>query len=75
MFALVFMWTPPHFWALALFVKPDYGRAGIPMLTETHGRRVTRNHILGYTLLLIPASARARADVDRRPVYLTVAVG
>ena len=75
MFALIFMWTPPHFWALALFVKSDYGRAGIPMLTETHGRRVTRNHILGYTLLLIPASLALGLTAIGGPVYLTVAAG
>jgi len=75
MFALIFMWTPPHFWALALFVKSDYGRAGIPMLTETHGRRVTRNHILGYTLLLIPASLGLGLTAIGGPVYLTVAAG
>ncbi len=46
MFALIFMWTPPHFWALALFMRGDYDAAGVPMLTVTHGRRVTRNHIL-----------------------------
>ena len=42
MFALIFMWTPPHFWALALFMKEDYSNAGVPMLTVTHGRRATR---------------------------------
>ncbi|MBT8476104.1 MAG: heme o synthase, partial [Alphaproteobacteria bacterium] len=46
MFALIFMWTPPHFWALALFMRSDYDDAGIPMLTVTHGRKVTRAHIL-----------------------------
>lgn len=56
MFAVIFMWTPPHFWALALFMKNDYGRAGVPMLTETHGRRSTRNHVLAYTILLVPFS-------------------
>lgn len=56
MVLLIFMWTPPHFWALAIFVKSDYGRAGVPMLTETHGRRVTRNHILGYMVALLPVS-------------------
>ncbi|MCZ7676430.1 MAG: heme o synthase [Roseovarius sp.] len=52
MFALIFMWTPPHFWALALFMKTDYHDAGVPMLTVTHGRKVTRAHILVYTVLL-----------------------
>ena len=56
MFALIFMWTPPHFWALALFMKSDYDKAKVPMLTVTHGRRVTRNHVLAYTLLLAPVA-------------------
>ena len=56
MFALTFMWTPPHFWALALFMNSDYDKANVPMLTVTHGRRVTRNHILGYTLALVPVA-------------------
>ena len=55
-FALIFMWTPPHFWALALFMKSDYDKAKVPMLTVTHGRRVTRNHVLAYTLLLAPVA-------------------
>jgi len=52
MFCITFMWTPPHFWALCLFMKSDYKDAGVPMLNVTHGRRSTRNHILVYTLLL-----------------------
>jgi protoheme IX farnesyltransferase len=52
MFALIFMWTPPHFWALALFMKSDYDDAKVPMLTVTHGRPATRRHILAYTVLL-----------------------
>ncbi|MEM8802255.1 MAG: heme o synthase [Pseudomonadota bacterium] len=54
MFAIIFMWTPPHFWALALFTKADYSDAGVPMLTVTHGREATRLHILGYSVLLLP---------------------
>ncbi len=54
MFAIIFMWTPPHFWALALFMRSDYDDAGVPMLTVTHGRKATRNHILAYTVLLAP---------------------
>src|SRR5690606_7869837 len=61
MFALIFMWTPPHFWALALFMKDDYSNAGVPMLTVTHGRAATRRHILAYTLLLAPFAPRASA--------------
>ncbi|EPX87383.1 protoheme IX farnesyltransferase [Rubellimicrobium thermophilum DSM 16684] len=56
MVALIFLWTPPHFWALALFVRGDYGRANVPMLTETHGDRATRNQIALYAVLLAPAS-------------------
>jgi protoheme IX farnesyltransferase len=56
MVLLIFLWTPPHFWSLALFVRGDYGRAGVPMLTETHGERATRRQILVYAVLLVPAS-------------------
>lgn len=52
MFALIFMWTPPHFWALALFMRSDYDDANVPMLTVTHGRPATRRHIMAYTVLL-----------------------
>ena len=52
MFALIFMWTPPHFWALALFTRADYDNAAIPMLTVSRGRKATRKHILVYTTLL-----------------------
>jgi protoheme IX farnesyltransferase len=73
MFALIFMWTPPHFWALALFVKSDYGDAGVPMLTETHGRDVTRKHILVYTLLLVPVALGLGLTSIGGPIYLLVA--
>lgn len=56
LFAIIFLWTPPHFWALALFMKSDYGNAGIPMLPVVAGRRVTRNQILAYTFPMIIAS-------------------
>ena len=74
MFALIFMWTPPHFWALALFMRKDYDNAGVPMLTVTHGRRVTRNHILAYTILLAPAAIGLGLTSIGGPVYLAVAV-
>jgi protoheme IX farnesyltransferase len=54
MFAIIFMWTPPHFWALGLFREGDYAAAGVPMLPVTHGPRVTRIHILVYSLILAP---------------------
>jgi len=74
MFAIVFMWTPPHFWALALFMKSDYRDAGVPMLTVTHGRRVTRAHVLAYTLLLAPVAIGTAFTSIGGPVYLAVAV-
>ncbi len=52
LFAIIFVWTPPHFWALALFINSDYSRAGIPMMPVVAGRRSTRRQIFGYSLLL-----------------------
>jgi len=54
LFAIIFFWTPPHFWALALFHSGDYSRAGIPMLPVVAGRRATKIQMLVYTLLLLP---------------------
>jgi protoheme IX farnesyltransferase len=54
LFAIIFFWTPPHFWALALFRSGDYGRAGIPMLPVVAGRRATKAQMLAYTILLLP---------------------
>ncbi len=54
LFAIIFMWTPPHFWALALFVKTDYANAGIPMLPVVRGESHTRKQILAYSVLLVP---------------------
>jgi protoheme IX farnesyltransferase len=50
MFGLIFMWTPPHFWALALFIRSDFHDAGVPMLTVTHGREATRRQVWRYAL-------------------------
>ena len=74
MFALIFMWTPPHFWALALFMKEDYHTAGVPMLTVTHGRKSTRAHIFAYTVLLVPVSVGAALTSIGGPLTLAVAV-
>jgi protoheme IX farnesyltransferase len=52
LFLIVFAWTPPHFWSLALYREPEYARAGIPMLPVTHGNRATRVHILLYAVAL-----------------------
>ena len=54
LFAIIFMWTPPHFWALAIFKTKDYARAGVPMLPVVAGEAATRRQILVYTLLLAP---------------------
>ena len=57
LFLLIFMWTPPHFWALALFREGDYAKAGVPMLPNVSGRAATRKQILIYTLLCAPVAA------------------
>lgn len=56
MFAIVFLWTPPHFWALALYRHDDYRTANVPMLPVVAGQQSTRRHIFAYTLLMIGAS-------------------
>ena len=74
MFALIFLWTPPHFWALALFRNDDYARAGVPMLPVTAGPRATRNHILGYALVLAPVAVAPAFSGIGGPVYLAGAL-
>jgi len=74
MFALIFIWTPPHFWALALFMRSDYDDAGVPMLTVTHGRPSTRRHILAYTVVLFALAVGAGFTSIGGPVYLVAAV-
>ncbi len=54
LFAIIFFWTPPHFWALALYMNDDYKKAGVPMLPATHGERHTKWQMLIYTLMLFP---------------------
>lgn len=56
LFSIIFLWTPPHFWALALFMEADYSKAGVPMLPVTHGLANTRRQILAYSLLLVPVT-------------------
>jgi len=53
LFLIIFAWTPPHFWALALYRRDEYARAGVPMLPVTHGEAFTRLHLLLYTLILV----------------------
>ena len=74
MFMLIFMWTPPHFWALALFMKSDYGDAKVPMLTETHGRKSTRAHVWWYTVALVPFSVALAFTTIGGPVYMAAAL-
>jgi protoheme IX farnesyltransferase len=54
LFGIVFIWTPPHFWSLALWANEDYRRAGVPMLPVVAGAKETRRQIVIYTLLLVP---------------------
>lgn len=56
LFLIIFLWTPPHFWALACYRREDYARAGLPMLPVSHGVRFTCDHILLYTVMLAAAS-------------------
>ena len=56
LFLIVFAWTPPHFWALALYRKHEYAKAGVPMLPVTHGDKFTRLHVLLYTIILLACS-------------------
>lgn len=57
LFLIIFAWTPPHFWALALYRKEEYAKAGVPMLPVTHGDQFTRLHVLLYTIILLACSA------------------
>lgn len=73
MFALIFLWTPPHFWALAIFRNEDYVKAGVPMLPVVAGDRATRNQILAYTLILFPVAMVLAFTPIGGPVYFAVA--
>jgi protoheme IX farnesyltransferase len=56
LFAIIFLWTPPHFWALSLLIKDDYARTGVPMMPVVRGEGSTRNQILFYAAILVLAS-------------------
>ena len=56
LFLIIFTWTPPHFWALALYRRDEYAKAGVPMLPVTHGEQFTRLNVLLYTIILIACS-------------------
>ncbi|MFM1928327.1 MAG: heme o synthase [Burkholderiaceae bacterium] len=74
LFLIIFVWTPPHFWALALYRTDDYARSGLPMLPVTHGPKYTRLHILLYTVLLFAVSLLPTAMGLSGWLYLVAAI-
>ena len=74
LFLIIFAWTPPHFWALAIYRREEYARAAVPMLPITHGVDYTRVQILLYTVVLTVASLLPYATYMCGPVYLAAAV-
>ena len=74
LFLIIFLWTPPHFWALALYRVEDYRKSGLPMLPVTHGSEFTRLHILLYTLVLFAACLLPFIYGMSSWLYLVVAV-
>ena len=71
---IIFLWTPPHFWALALYRAEDYRRAGLPMLPVTHGSEFTRLHVFLYTLVLFAATLLPFVAGMSGPIYLAAAI-
>jgi protoheme IX farnesyltransferase len=74
MFLIIFVWTPPHFWALAIARKDEYAKVGIPMLPVTHGEEYTRLHILLYTVLLVVITVIPYLTGMSGLIYLVAAV-
>ncbi|MCC7182699.1 MAG: protoheme IX farnesyltransferase [Rhodocyclaceae bacterium] len=74
LFLIIFAWTPPHFWALALYRTEEYARAGLPMLPVTHGSRYTRLQVLLYTAILFAISLLPFASRLSGLIYLITAV-
>ena len=75
LFLVIFTWTPPHFWALAIAKIDDYERVGIPMLPVTHGEQFTRQHILLYTVLLVLVTILPYLTGMSGLIYLVAAIG
>jgi protoheme IX farnesyltransferase len=71
---IIFLWTPPHFWALALYRAEDYRRSGLPMLPVTHGSEFTRLHVFLYTLVLFAATLLPFVSGMSGPIYLAAAI-
>jgi protoheme IX farnesyltransferase len=74
LFLIIFAWTPPHFWALALYRTDDYAKAGVPMLPVTHGKRYTRLQVLLYTLILFAVSLLPYVIRMSGAIYLSFAL-
>ncbi|WDL99355.1 protoheme IX farnesyltransferase [Alicyclobacillus sp. ALC3] len=74
MFAVIFLWTPPHFWALALYKNADYKRAGVPMMPVSRGSRTTKRQMSVYAVLLLAASLALLPSVHAKLIYAAVAV-
>jgi protoheme IX farnesyltransferase len=72
--SIIFLWTPPHFWALSLYRRDDYERAGLPMLPVTHGEPETRRQILLYTIVLVASTLAVAPLAGLGPLY-TVSAG
>jgi protoheme IX farnesyltransferase len=75
LFLIIFAWTPPHFWALALYRKHEYARAGVPTLPVTHGDRFTRLHVLLYTVILAAICLMPYATGMSGLIYLLCTLG
>ncbi len=73
--AIIFMWTPPHFWALSLYTSEDYAKAGVPMLPVVKGPAVTRAQVLIYSLMLVPVCIAPAFTGLGGAAYLAVAAG
>jgi protoheme IX farnesyltransferase len=74
LFLIIFAWTPPHFWALALYRKNDYAKAGVPMLPVTHGDKFTRLHVLFYTVILVAVTLLPFVSRMSGAIYLASAL-
>lgn len=74
LFLIIFVWTPPHFWALALYREKEYAKAGLPMLPVTHGNQFTRLHILLYTIILVSVTLLPYTTQMSGLIYLVGAV-
>jgi len=75
LFAIVFMWTPPHFWALSMRYRSDYAAAGVPMLPVVRGERATTRSILLYTIVLVGVTLVLYPVARMGAIYLAAALG